>query len=276
MVTGASNVTGEIWPIGELAQAAHRADARIAVDAAQLAPHRPLDAVGLDLDYVALSGHKLYAPFGVGALIGRSDWLRAAPPYLVGGGATASVGEDQVSWADLPDRHEGGNPNVVGAVALATACATLTRAGRHDLARAESDLYHRLRRGLAGVPGVRQLRLFGEAHSRVGISSFVTDGWDGRTLAAVLSAEYGIGVRAGSFCAHPFVRRLTAGPGGCRSSEVPVRASIGVGTAAEHVDRLVDALHEIVAHGAGWSYAERGGEVLPSPDPRGVPALPWE
>ena len=89
-VTGASNVTGEIWPLADLAEVAHHHGARIAVDAAQLAPHRPIAMGRLGLDYVALSGHKLYAPFGSGALIGRSDWLRAAPPYLAGGGAAAT------------------------------------------------------------------------------------------------------------------------------------------------------------------------------------------
>ena len=88
-VTGASNVTGEIWPLADLADVAHHHGARIAADAAQLAPHRPIAMGQLGLDYVALSGHKLYAPFGSGALIGRSDWLRAAPPYLAGGGAAA-------------------------------------------------------------------------------------------------------------------------------------------------------------------------------------------
>src|SRR5262249_53971201 len=91
VVTGASNVTGEPWPIAELAEVARRHNARVALDAAQLAPHRPIDIQAWDVDYVALSGHKLYAPFGAGALIGRGDWLQAAEPYLAGGGATQQV-----------------------------------------------------------------------------------------------------------------------------------------------------------------------------------------
>src|SRR5437588_594321 len=91
VLTGASNVTGELLTVAEIAAVARRHGARIALDAAQLAPHRPVDIRELDVDFVALSGHKLYAPFGAGALIGRADWLRAAQPYLAGGGATKSV-----------------------------------------------------------------------------------------------------------------------------------------------------------------------------------------
>ena len=267
-VTGASNVTGECWPVAELARVAHAAGARIVVDAAQLAPHRPVDMAALNVDYLALSGHKLYAPFGAGALVGRADWLRAAPPYLVGGGATRQVSAAAVSWAELPDRHEAGTPNVVGAVALAAACGALRRADRDVLAAREEALLARLRRGLAGVPGLRELALWEPDAPRVGITSFVLDGWDGRWLAAALSAEYGIGVRAGAFCAHPFVRRLTGGLTGCAGNAVPVRASIGLVTTESDVDRLVAALDQLARRGARWSYVDRDGEIVPDPDPR--------
>ena len=128
-VSGASNVTGELWPIAELAAVAHRHGARIVVDAAQLAPHRSIDVASLGLDYVALSGHKLYAPFGSGALVGRPDWLDNARPYLAGGGAVRRVTLADVEWADGPARHEAGTPNVVGAAALAAACRALARVG---------------------------------------------------------------------------------------------------------------------------------------------------
>ncbi|MBM0235476.1 aminotransferase class V-fold PLP-dependent enzyme, partial [Micromonospora sp. STR1_7] len=126
-VTGASNVTGELWPVAELARVAHRHGARIALDAAQLAPHAPVDLLALDVDYLAVSGHKLYAPFGAGVLIGRADWLDSAPPYLAGGGATSRVGPatHDVTWATGPARHEGGTPNLLGAVALAAVCTAL-------------------------------------------------------------------------------------------------------------------------------------------------------
>jgi selenocysteine lyase/cysteine desulfurase len=115
-VTGASNVTGECLPLDTLAQIAHRHGARLAVDGAQLVPHRPVDLGTAGIDYLACSGHKLYAPYGVGALIGRRDWLDAAEPHQHGGGAVLNVTLDDVQWKPSPARHEGGTPNLVGAV----------------------------------------------------------------------------------------------------------------------------------------------------------------
>ncbi|MET8862233.1 aminotransferase class V-fold PLP-dependent enzyme [Nonomuraea sp. NPDC004580] len=252
VVTAASNVTGELWPIAALAHIAHRHGARILVDAAQLVPHRRLNLTALDLDYVAFSGHKLYAPFGAGALVGRRDWLADGEPYLKGGGAVRSVGESaaNVEWHDDPEpRHEAGTPNVLGAIALAAACDALTATGWTELVREEERLIARLRAGLASIDGVRELSLWGPDHPRVGIVSFTVAGYSAREVAEVLSGEYGIGVRDGKFCAHPFVRHLLgAADGGCEDGTASaVRASIGIGTTQEHVDRLVSALRDLVA-----------------------------
>jgi len=263
VVTGASNVTGELWPVRELAEVARAHGARIALDAAQLAPHRPIDIRELDVDYVALSGHKLYAPFGAGVLVGRADWLRAAPPYLAGGGATRQVSDLGVSWSTGPERHEAGTPNVVGVHALAVAAETITR--HWDGVRThERVLLDRLRRGLAGIPGVRELEFFGA--ERVSVASFVVPGHDAGLLAAALSAEHGIGVRDGLFCAHIATRRLLAGAG-----DRALRASLGLGSTADHVDRFVAALRGLVADGPAWRYALVDGRWAPSPDPRPLP-----
>ncbi|BCJ66089.1 aminotransferase class V-fold PLP-dependent enzyme [Polymorphospora rubra] len=246
-VTGAGNVTGERWPVAELARVAHRHGARIAVDAAQLAPHAPVDIATLGVDHVAVSGHKLYAPFGAGALVGRGDWLDAAPPYLAGGGASAYVGPatHQVRWASGPARHEAGTPNLLGAVALGAVCAALGDADRDELHDREQALLARLRAGLAAVPGVEELRVFDAAAPRVGIVSFVVAGRDSAVVAAEL-ATAGIGVRDGLFCAHPLTRRLIAEAAARRGWRNPpataLRASIGLGSTTEHVDRLLAAL----------------------------------
>ncbi|MFI6736115.1 aminotransferase class V-fold PLP-dependent enzyme [Nonomuraea sp. NPDC050451] len=248
VVTAASNVTGELWPIAALAHVAHRHGARILVDAAQLVPHRRLNLTALDLDYVAFSGHKLYAPFGAGVLVGRRDWLAEGEPYLKGGGAVRAVG-DGTEWHDDPEpRHEAGTPNVLGAIALAAACDALTATGWTALVREEERLIARLRSGLASIEGVRELSLWGDDHPRVGIVSFTVDGYSAREVAEVLSSEYGIGVRDGKFCAHPFVRHLLGETdGGCEDGTASaVRASIGIGTTQEHVDRLVEALRDLV------------------------------
>jgi selenocysteine lyase/cysteine desulfurase len=249
-VTGASNVTGEIWPVRELARAAHRHGARVVLDAAQLAPHHPVDVAALDVDWVALSGHKLYAPFGAGVLAGRRDWLDAAEPYLAGGGASRSVartgdGAVAVEWHEGAARHEAGSPNVVGAYALASACRALREATFASLVRREQRLLGVLRQGLAAVPGVRVLSLFGEEARRVGVVSFTVEGHDPAAFADALSEEYGIGVRAGLFCAHPLLHALAGG------SARAVRVSFGAGTPDEHLERFVRAVGELVRRGPG-------------------------
>ena len=211
-VTGASNVTGEVWPIAELAALAHRRGARILVDCAQLAPHRAVDIAGLDLDWVALSGHKLYAPFGSGALVGRPDGLDRADPYLAGGGSVAWVTAQGAAWTGLPDRHEGGSPNVVGAFAMAAACSELRRIGMDAIAVEERRLGDRLRARLAEVPGLVSLPdLAGASRPRRASPPSVSNGRDHAEVATVLSAEHGIGVRSGSFCAHPLLAHIAGG-----------------------------------------------------------------
>ncbi|MGH3712159.1 MAG: aminotransferase class V-fold PLP-dependent enzyme [Micromonosporaceae bacterium] len=246
-VTGASNVTGELWPVAEISTVARRHGARTLLDAAQLAPHRKVDIDALGVDYVAVSGHKLYAPFGAGVLAGRADWLDAARPYLAGGGASAYVGDatSDLVWTTGPARHEAGTPNVVGAVALAEACRTLDTAGQDRLAEAEQRLLAQLRAGLTAIPGVRELTSFGPDHPRVGIIAFTVAGLDSGQLAEALSQRYGIGVRAGLFCAHPLTRRLLGDAAGAPVSAV--RASLGLGSSAVHVDRLVTAVSTLAA-----------------------------
>jgi selenocysteine lyase/cysteine desulfurase len=250
-VTGASNVTGEVWPIDELATIAHAHGARIVVDAAQLAPHRPVSLTTSGIDFLALSGHKLYAPFGAGILAGRGDWLDAAEPYLAGGGATASVGDEvaDVCWQVGPARHEAGTPNLLGAVALAAACHEIAAADRSALAAREHALLARLRSGLADLPGIAELRVFDADHDRVGIVSFTVAGVPAAGVSEFLAARAGIGVRDGLFCAHPLTRHLLATAAertGLSLGEGAVRASIGLGTTVEHVDRLLGALRELV------------------------------
>ncbi|MCI3930122.1 aminotransferase class V-fold PLP-dependent enzyme [Streptomyces sp. AN091965] len=282
-VTGASNVTGELWPVRELAAAAHAHGARIVLDAAQLAPHHPVDIAELDVDWIAFSGHKLYAPFGSGVLAGRADWLGAAEPYLAGGGASRTVtrradGGVDVEWHDTAARHEAGSPNVIGAYSIAAACKALTEAGFDSLVARERQLIQKVREGLAGVPEVRVLSLFGDDAPRVGVISFVVDGWNSSHFAAALSAEYGIGVRDGLFCAHPLVRTLLGSapdePGECGAPEAApgerslnaIRVSFGAGTPDEHVERFVRAVKELVSDGARWSYRTEDGRCVPDTD----------
>lgn len=279
-VTGASNVTGEVWPVAELTEAAHRHGARVVLDAAQLAPHHPVDLGELGVDWVAFSGHKLYAPFGAGVLAGRADWLREADPYLAGGGASRKVARESdgtvsVEWQTSAARHEAGSPNVIGAYAIASACRALCEAGFDRLVNRETELLERLRAGLAELPEVRVLSLFGDDAPRVGVLSFVVEGWNSSHFAAALSAEHGIGVRDGLFCAHPLLRVLLgaddAETGACGAPEAApgerslnaVRVSFGAGTPDEHINRFLAAVRQLLSEGAQLSYRTEDGRCVP-------------
>jgi selenocysteine lyase/cysteine desulfurase len=269
-VTGCSNVTGEILPVAAIAALAHEHGARLVVDGAQLVPHRRVDMGELGIDYLAFSGHKIYAPFGAGVLIGRRDWLDAAPPHLSGGGAVRSVSRDGVAeWAASPQRHEGGTPNVLGAAALAAACRTLAALPAGALEEHEQKLAQRLTAGLENIDGVRVLRVWADSQERVGVIGFTVAGHDPGRVAAYLSAEHGIGVRDGKFCAHPLLSRLGVKDGA-------LRASFGVGSRSEDADRLVAAITELVTTGEKLDYELSTGRWSPVGDTRPDPSwAPW-
>jgi selenocysteine lyase/cysteine desulfurase len=287
-VTGASNVTGEIWPVAEIARVAHEHGARLLVDAAQLAPHAPIDMARDGIDYLALSGHKLYAPYGAGALIGERDWLSSGDPFLRGGGAVKLVTVDETMWADLPDRQEAGSPNVIGAVAMGVACDALAKVGMDRIAAEEDELLAHARERLGDIPGFLHYRVWEADHPRVGLLTFNLRGVPYDLLAAVLSAEYGIGIRHGCFCAHPLMvrllrveeaemHRLMDGARAGHHERLPgaARMSLGLGSTRADVDALADALRAIADRGPNWTYAINGrtDEYEPDPDPRPLPEL---
>jgi selenocysteine lyase/cysteine desulfurase len=274
-VTGASNVTGELLPLVKIARIAHRYGARLAVDAAQLAPHRRISLAETGVDYIAFSGHKLYAPYGAGALVGRRDWLDAAPAYLAGGGAVREVTTETTAWAAAPARHEAGTPNVLGAAALAKACETVASLGA-SLNQHEEALRQRLVDGLArldeevGGDAIEVLRIWPDSAGAIGVVAFTVAGFDAGLVAAYLSAEHGIGVRDGRFCAHPLLARLGLNRPGLGSGGA-VRASFGLGSTSADVDRLLDALARLVADGPQWKYELVEGRYQPVDDPRPLP-----
>jgi selenocysteine lyase/cysteine desulfurase len=255
-VTGASNVTGWLTPLDEIIAAAHQRHIPVLVDAAQLAPHRPLPAAA---DYLVFSGHKLYAPFGSGALIGPRVTFETGEPFLAGGGAVDLVDLDEVVWTAPPDREEAGSPNVIGAVAMHAAIDALGAIGWERIREHERALAARLRGGLAAIPGVTLLgpSLDGGVET-LPVGAFTVEGMHHALVAARLSAEYGVAVRHGCFCAHPYVIRLLGlGPaaidayrdevlhGDHRRIPGAVRASAGLGTSGEDIDRLVAAVTDL-------------------------------
>ncbi|WP_159796247.1 aminotransferase class V-fold PLP-dependent enzyme [Puerhibacterium puerhi] len=263
-LTGASNVTGESLPVEQVVAAAHAAGARVALDGAQLVAHRRFSLERTGVDYVAFSGHKVYAPFGAGALVGRRDWLDAGTPYLAGGGAVRRVRTSGTQWLDGPARHEGGSPNVLGAAALAAACEALAALDPALVRAHEGTLRRRLVTGLEEVDRVRVLRIWDDAADPIGVVTFTVAGYDPGLVAAYLSAEHGIGVRDGRFCAHPLLGRLGFDAGA-------VRVSVGLSTPGSDVERLLDAVRALVTDGPRAGYDVVDGLWVVTDDPRPVP-----
>ena len=257
-VTGASNVTGWLPPLDDIIDAAHGRGVPVLIDAAQLAPHRKLPATA---DFLALSGHKLYAPFGTGALIGPRSLFESGDPFLAGGGAVDLVGLDEVIWTAPPDREEAGSPNVVGAIALHAAIDVLTAIGWEAVAAHEQVLASQLHTGLRAIDGVRLLGPAGgpaTGAETLPVAAFTVAGAHHALIAARLSAEYGIAVRHGCFCAHPYVVRLLGMneadvdayrrdvlQGDHRSIPGAVRASAGLGTSGDDIEVFLTAVAEL-------------------------------
>ncbi|MEO0081718.1 MAG: aminotransferase class V-fold PLP-dependent enzyme [candidate division WOR-3 bacterium] len=272
-VTGAANVSGWVNPVHEIARFAHEAGARIVVDAAQLAAHRPIDMKPHDhpehLDFVAFSAHKMYAPYGAGVLVGDRQSLLRDEPETVGGGTVDLMTLDAAYWRDLPQREEAGTPDVVGIVALAAACRLLEAVGWDAITEHEDALTRYALERLARVPG---LRILGKQDGtdladRLGVIAFSLADFPHALVAAILAYEGGIGVRNGCFCAHPYTLCLLGVPleQAVRVGEqmrmkdrgnLPgtVRASIGLYNNREDIDALCDCLEMIARREYQGSY----------------------
>lgn len=283
-VTAASNVTGFVVPVHRLARKAHEAGALFLADCAQIAAHAPVDMKPDDdpehIDFVALSAHKMYAPFGTGALIGPKQIFLESGPEYSGGGTVHVVTPDEVHWAEAPDREEAGSPNIVGAIAMAAAAKALANAGMTNINAHEQELIAYALEKLQKVPGIE---IYGErdpsrAHEKVGVIPFNIRDMSHFLVASILGYEGGIGVRSGCFCAHPYVVHLL----GLSESEqrqwrsrylagdktnIPgmVRMSFGCYNNTGDVDRLVDTLQRIARgdYRGDYQFDSGHGEYLP-------------
>jgi selenocysteine lyase/cysteine desulfurase len=266
-VTGASNVTGWMPPIFDIAEMAHKHGAKIVVDCAQLLPHRKIDMQPFDsprhLDFIAFSGHKVYAPLGSGGLIGPRDFFNQGDPDYVGGGTVEIVTLDEVIWTSAPEREEAGSPNVIGAIGLAASLKFLSRVGMDAIAAHEAEL---TRYALTKLKDIQGITLFGSTdldyvENRVGVIPFRVDGVAHGKASAILGFEGGVGVRNGCFCAHPYILHLLKVNDETYQSfhtrvlehnrtELPglIRMSFGCYSNHADVDRLVEMLERII-HG---------------------------
>ncbi len=285
-ISGGSNVTGVIPDIHAIARLVHEAGAMLLVDAAQLAPHRPVRVGHVgdpdSIDFVAFSAHKMYAPLGCGALIGPHEAFKDRMPDLVGGGTVLFVSEEEEMWSGPPDSEEAGSPNVVGAIAMAAAARFLQDdLGWDKIIKHEHKLTSYALEKLNAIPG---LQIYGQRdpalpQDRLGVISFNLANSDHQQTAAILSHEYAIGTRTGGFCAHPYLMRLfglsteqvhelreEVRCGDRRGMPGAVRISFGFYNSTGDVDAVADALWNI--HEGRWQgdYTQNplSGEYRPS------------
>jgi cysteine desulfurase/selenocysteine lyase len=233
-VAHVSNVLGTINPIRKITGMAHDAGALVAVDGAQAGPKLPLDMAALGVDFYALTSHKMYGPTGIGALYGRRDLLEEMPPFIGGGSMIRTVRRDEITWADLPAKFEGGTPAIGEAIWLAAAVEWLDAVGLEPAHLHEAELTGYALERLGEVPG---LRIFGPptGDDRAGIVSFELEGVHGHDVAEILD-RHAVCVRAGHHCAQVLMDRLGVA--------ATTRASFALYNTPEEIDRLVEGLND--------------------------------
>jgi len=236
-LTHVSNVLGTVNPVREVADRAHAAGALVVLDAAQSAPHRPIDVGALGVDFLAFSGHKTLGPMGIGVLWGRTELLEAMPPCMGGGEMIKDVHLDRISYRETPAKFEAGTPNVGGAIALSAALDYLEQLGWEDLRRHEQKL-QRLALTLAEDRFGGKMRVFGPQNpaEREAVISFSLQGAHPHDIASLLDAR-GVCVRAGHHCAQPLMERF----------KVPAltRASPYLYNTEQEIVQLFDGLDEV-------------------------------
>ena len=225
-ITHVSNVLGTVNPVDEIVALAHAHDVPVFVDGAQAAPHLRIDVQGLDCEFYAFSGHKVYGPTGIGVLYGKAALLEAMPPYQAGGNMIHSVTFERTTFTDIPERFEAGTPHIAGAIGLGAALEYVRAIGWDAIAAHEQQMLTYATQRLAAIP---RTRVIGTARQKLGVLSFVIDGVHPHDMATVLDRE-GIAVRAGHHCAQPLMQRL-----GLRAT---TRASLALYNTCEEIDVL--------------------------------------
>jgi len=234
VVSHTSNALGTRNPVERIAELAHAHGALVLLDGAQAAAHERIDVQALGCDFIAISGHKMYGPTGVGVLWGKRDKLETLAPLLGGGDMVQSVTFEKTTYRELPHRLEAGTPGIAGVIGLGAAIDYLETIGMERIAAHESELLAYGTDRLSRVPG---LRLIGTARRKASILSFVVDGIHAHDLGTALDLN-GVAVRAGHHCAQPLMARFGVA--------ATVRASIGMYNSQQDLDRLYDGLLQAI------------------------------
>lgn len=231
-VNHASNALGTINPVKEIIDKAHVVGAKVLVDGAQSTSHIELNVQELDVDFYAISAHKMYGPTGVGALYGKRELLEAMPPYQGGGEMIKEVSFAGTTYADLPYKFEAGTPNIASVIAFKSAIDFIDNIGRNTILNYEHELLTHATSQLEAIAG---LRIIGTAKNKVGVASFIIEGVHHQDLAILLDHE-GIAVRTGHHCTQPLME--------CLNILGTTRASFAVYNTIEEIDSFIIALNK--------------------------------
>jgi len=228
-----SNALGTVLPVAEMIERAHARDVPVLLDGAQAVAHMPVDVQALDVDFYALSGHKMFAPTGIGALYGKRALLEAMPPYQGGGDMIETVSFDGTTYNELPYKYEAGTPNIAGAAAFG---AALDYAGMLDLDAVAAHEHALLERATEAMNDIEGLRIIGTAPGKAAIISFVMDGIHAHDIGTLLD-ESGVAIRTGHHCAMPLMQRFNV--------PATARASFAAYNNQADVDALVSGLRSV-------------------------------
>ncbi len=229
-----SNALGTINPIKKIIDRTHAIGAPVLIDAAQSAPHIPLDVQALDCDFLVFSGHKVYGPTGIGALYGKADLLDSMPPYQGGGDMISYVSFEKTLYNDIPYKFEAGTPNIAGTIGLGAAIDYLTGIGMDRIAAHEEDLLNYATQAVSEIP---ELTVIGRAKQKAGVLSFILENVHPHDIGTIVDQE-GVAIRTGHHCAQPVMDRFNI--------PATARASFGIYNTKEEIDVFIDAVKRVL------------------------------
>ncbi len=230
-----SNALGTLLPVKKIIELSQKVQAITVVDAAQAMAHMPVNVKNLDCDFLVFSGHKMYGPTGIGVLFGKMNRLQKLEPFLYGGDMVSEVSFDSATWAEIPERFEGGTPNIAGAIGLAAAVDFIQSVGWNEIQEHEKFITTNMIEQLNAEPGVRIIGPM-ELEKRIGVVSFIIDGVHPHDIAEVLNRE-NIAIRAGHHCAMPLMKLLEISG--------TARASIGMYNSEDDIEKLVEGIKKV-------------------------------
>jgi len=229
-----SNTLGTVNPVEEIVKIAHSKNIKILVDGAQAVQHMPLDVTKIDSDFYCFSGHKMYAPTGIGVLHGRMELLEGMPPYQGGGDMIKSVTFEKTIYNDIPNRFEAGTPNISGVIGLASAIEYLTEIGMEDIYKHEKDL---LDYATQKIKKIEEVKVIGNSSEKASVLSFVIDSIHPHDIGTIMD-KHGVAIRTGHHCTQPIMDFY--------GIPATARASFGIYNSKQDVDEMINAIEKTI------------------------------